>query len=189
MIVTIGFTYHFQHLEFKGGKVGNGGFYFSGQGVVECATLVQIPGNLVQVATDFPILRYMRRYSGEHFFAIGGHSDDGGNLAVKDGLPNILRLAHGDGGTLVLKDSALVFGQMSLDYTFPLGWVIGLVRHGGSTPFAVAICPLINRRKLGCKSELFLKNRKIFLEGNFSTALMGCPAKSHDFAGRGRATE
>ena len=31
---AIGFTYHFQHLEFEGGKVGNGGSHLAGQGVV-----------------------------------------------------------------------------------------------------------------------------------------------------------
>lgn len=54
MIVAIGFTYHFQHLEFEGGKVGNSGSHLTGQGVVGCAVFVEIPGDLVQVAADFP---------------------------------------------------------------------------------------------------------------------------------------
>ena len=46
-----------------------------------------------------------------------------------------LGLGHGEGGAFVLKGSALVLGQTGLDNTFPLGGVVGFVRHGGSTPF------------------------------------------------------
>ncbi len=63
MIVAIGSTYHFQNLEFEGGKVG---------------------------------------YGGEHFLAVGGHPDHGGNPAVKNGLRNILGLAHGEDSAFVL---------------------------------------------------------------------------------------
>ena len=52
---------------------------------------------------------------------MGSHPDNRGNLAVKDGLPDILGLAHGEGGAFVLKGSALVLGQTGLDNTFPLG--------------------------------------------------------------------
>ncbi len=135
MIVAIGFTYHFQHLEFEGGKVGNSGSHLTGQGVVGCAVFVEIPGDLVQVAADFPVLRHKGRYGGEHFFAVGSHPDNRRNPAVKNGLPDILGLAHGEGGAFVLKGSALVLGQTGLDNTFPLGGVVGFVWHGGSTPF------------------------------------------------------
>ena len=66
---------------------------------------------------------------------MGGHPDNKGNPAVKNGLPDILGLAHGEGGAFILKGSALVLGQTGLDNTFPLGGVVGPVWHGGSTPF------------------------------------------------------
>ena len=69
------------------------------------------------------------------FLAVGSHPDNRGNPAVKNGLPDILGLAHGEGGAFVLKGSALVLGKPGLDNTFPLGGVAGLVWHGGSTPF------------------------------------------------------
>ena len=56
------------------------------------------PGDLVQVAADFPVLRHKGRYGGEHFFAVGSHPDNRRNPAVKNGLPDILGLAHGAGG-------------------------------------------------------------------------------------------
>jgi hypothetical protein len=37
-------------------------------------------------------------------------------------------------------------------------------------PFGCAWCPLTNRRKTGCKAELFLKNPKNYFEGFFSGA-------------------
>ena len=98
---------------------------------------------------------------------MGCYPDNGGNPAVKDGLPDIFGLAHGEGGAFILKGSALVLGKSCFDNTFPLGGVVGLAWHGGSTPFIAAVCPLTNRRKTGCKSELFLKNPKKYLRGIF----------------------
>ena len=96
--------------------------HLTGQGVVGCAVFVEIPGDLVQVAADFPVLRHKGRYGGEHFFAVGSHPDNRRNPAVKNGLPDILGLAHGEGGAFVLKGSALVLGQTGLDNTcFRLG--------------------------------------------------------------------
>src|SRR5699024_11241409 len=40
----------------EGGKVGYGGAYFAGQRIVGCAVLIQIPGNLVEVAADPAVL-------------------------------------------------------------------------------------------------------------------------------------
>ncbi len=66
---------------------------------------------------------------------MGGHSDNRGYLAVKNSLPDIFRLAHGEGGAFVLKGFSLVLGQPGFHNTFPLGRVVGLGFHGGVNSF------------------------------------------------------
>ena len=59
-------------------------------------------------------------------------------------------------------------GHACLDYPAAVRRVISFSH--GKTSFGCAWCPLTNRRKTGCKAELFLKNPKNYFEGFFSGA-------------------
>ena len=60
-------TYFLEDFILECGKVGYGGAYLAGQRVIGYAVLVQIPGNLVEVAADFAVLGCEFPDSGKQF--------------------------------------------------------------------------------------------------------------------------
>ena len=61
---------------------------------------------------------------------------------------------------------AYLFSRGSIGNSAAMFLMIGLMLPS----FGCAWCPLPNRRKTGCKAELFLKNPKNYFEGFFSGA-------------------
>ena len=60
-------TYFLEDFILEGGKVGYGGAYLAGKGVVGRAVLVQIPGNLIEIAADPAVLGCQLPDSGKKF--------------------------------------------------------------------------------------------------------------------------
>ena len=60
-------TYFLEDFILEGGKVGYGGAYLAGQRMVGYAVLVQIPGNLIEAATDPAVLGCQLPDSGKKF--------------------------------------------------------------------------------------------------------------------------
>ena len=79
------------------------------------------------------------------------------------GLPDKLGLAHVAGRKPFRKLGIFFLGHVCLDYPAAVRRVISFSH--GKTSFGCAWCPLTNRRKTGCKAELFLKNPKNYFEG------------------------
>jgi len=91
--VANGFTYLSQDLKLQGGKVGNGGADFNGQGVVGCAVFIEGAGDLVEVAAYFPVFGGQLPDGGKQLVVDRGDGDDGANGRPFDGLPDKLGLA------------------------------------------------------------------------------------------------
>ena len=49
-------TYFLQDFKLQGGKLGGGGSYLLGEGVIGRAVFVQTAGDLIQIAADLPVL-------------------------------------------------------------------------------------------------------------------------------------
>ena len=60
-------TYFLEDFILEDGKVGYGGAYLAGKGVVGYAVFVQIPGNLIEVAADPAVLGCQLPDSGKKF--------------------------------------------------------------------------------------------------------------------------
>ena len=60
-------TYFLEDFILEGGKVGYGGAYLAGQRVIGYAVLVQIPGNLIEIAADPAVLGGQLSNSGKQF--------------------------------------------------------------------------------------------------------------------------
>ena len=74
-----------------------------------------------------------------------------------------LGLAHVVSRKPFRKLGVFFLGHACLDYPAAVRRVISFSH--GKTSFGCAWCPLTNRRKTGCKAELFLKNPKNYFEG------------------------
>ena len=77
----------------RAAKVGYGGAYLAGQRIVGCAVLVQIPGNLVEVAADPAVLGCELPDSGKQFVIDRRHMDNGAYGGAPYRLPEKFRLA------------------------------------------------------------------------------------------------
>ena len=80
-------TYFLEDFILEGGKVGYGGAYLAGQRVIGYAVLVQIPGNLVEVAADPAVLGCELPDSGEQFVIDRRHMEYGAYGGAPDRLP------------------------------------------------------------------------------------------------------
>ena len=60
-------TYFLEDFILEGGKVGYGSAHLAGQRIVRCAVLVQIPGNLIEIAADPVVLGGQLSNSGKQF--------------------------------------------------------------------------------------------------------------------------
>ncbi len=98
----------------------------------------------------------------------GGNGYDGAYGCPGYGLPDKLGLAHVVSRKPFRKLGVFFLGHACLDYPAAVRRVISFSH--GKTSFGCAWCPLTNRRKTGCKAELFLKNPKNYFEGFFSGA-------------------
>ncbi len=103
-----------------GGKVGYGGAYLAGQRIVGCAVLVQIPGNLVEVAADPAVLGGQLPDSGEQFVIDRRHMDNGAYGGAPYRLPEKFGLADTIGRKPRSEVGVFIFGQPG--FTTRLRW-------------------------------------------------------------------
>ena len=69
-------TYFLEDFILEDGKVGYGGAYLAGKGVVGYAVFVQIPGNLIEVAADPAVLGCQLPDSGKQLVIDRRHMDN-----------------------------------------------------------------------------------------------------------------
>ena len=122
-------TYFLEDFILEGGKVGYGGAYLAGQRVVGCAVLVQIPGNLVEVAADPAVLGGQLPDSGEQFIIDRRHMDNGAYGGAPYRLPEKFGLADTIGRKPRCEVGVFIFGQPGFHNAAAVGCVVFL-SHG-----------------------------------------------------------
>ena len=154
MNVANSFTHFLQDFKLQGGKVGNGGSDFAGQGVVWYVVFVQIPGNLIEVAADPAIFGGQLPNGGKQFIIDRGHGDNGANGRPFDSLPDKLGLADvvmlqppGEVGVFFL-------GHAGLDYMAAVGRVVSLGYGYQLLSVGVVVLSLIGEKQ-GVKRNCF----------------------------------
>ncbi len=119
-----GFTYLSKHLELEGSEIGQRRPNLCGKSVVRCSVLVQIAGNLIEVAADLPILPGQPAHGGKQLVIDGGHGDDGLDRRAGDGLPDKFGLAHAIGGQALHEVGVFFLGHTGLDDAGAVGRVV-----------------------------------------------------------------
>ncbi len=97
---------------------------FGGKGIVWRSVLVQIAGNLFEVAAALPVLPGQPADSGKQLVIDGEHGDDGLDGRVGDGLPDKLGLAHAVGGQALHEVGVFFLGHTGLDDAGAVGRVV-----------------------------------------------------------------
>ena len=121
-------TYFLEDFILEGGKVGYGGAYLAGKGVVGYAVFVQIPGNLIEVAADPAVFGGQLPDSGKQFIIDRGNGNNGAYGCPCNGLPDKFGLAHTIRGKPGGKVGVFFIGQPGLDYPAAVGHVISFHR-------------------------------------------------------------
>jgi len=119
-------TYFLEDFILEGGKVGYGGAYLAGEGVVRCAVLVQIPGYLVEVAADPAVLGGQLPDSGEQFIIDRRHMDNGAYGGAPYRLPEKFGLADTIGRKPRCEVGVFIFGQPGFHNAAAVGRVVSL---------------------------------------------------------------
>ena len=117
-------TYFLEDFILEGGKVGYGGAYLAGQRVIGYAVLVQIPGNLVEVAANLAILGGQLSNSGEQFIIDRRYMDNGAYGRAPYRLPEKFRLADTIGRKPRCEVGVFIFGQPGFHNAAAVGCVV-----------------------------------------------------------------
>ena len=122
-------TYFPQDFILEGGKVGYGGAYLAGQRIVGCAVLVQIPGNLIEVAANPAVLGCQLPDSGEQLVIDRRHMDNRAYGRPSYRLPEKFGLADTIRGKPRCEVGVFIFGQPGFHNVAAVGRVVFL-SHG-----------------------------------------------------------
>ena len=129
MNVANGFTYLPKYLELEGGEVRQRRPNLGREGIVRRSVLVEIPGNLIEVAADLPVFPGQPAHGGKQFVIDGGHGDDGFDGCTTDGLPDKFRLIHAVGGQMIHEVGVFFLGHTGFYDTAAVGGVV-VLGHG-----------------------------------------------------------
>ena len=122
-------TYFLEDFILEDGKVGYGGAYLAGKGVVGYAVFVQIPGNLIEVAADFAVLGCEFPDSGKQLVIDRRHMDNGAYGGAPYRLPEKFGLADTIGRKPRCEVGVFFFGQPGFHNAAAVGCVVFL-SHG-----------------------------------------------------------
>src|SRR5699024_9152675 len=122
-------TYFLEDFILEDGKVGYGGAYLAGKGVVGYAVFVQIPGNLIEVAADPAVLGCQLPDSGKQLVIDRRHMDNRAYGRPPYRLPEKFGLADTIGRKPRCEVGILIFGQPGFHNAAAVGRVVFL-SHG-----------------------------------------------------------
>ena len=138
-------TYFPQDFILEGGKVGYGGAYLAGQRVIGYAVLVQIPGNLVEVAANLAILGGSSFPTAESSSSLTADTWITGRIVAPPyRLPEKFGLADTIGRKPRCEVGVFFFGQPSFHNAAAVGCVVSL------SAWAVNLLSLITKNRLVC---------------------------------------
>ena len=119
-------TYFLEDFILEDGKVGYGGAYLAGKGVVGYAVFVQIPGNLIEVAADPAVLGCQLPDSGKQLVIDRRHMDNRAYGRPPYRLPEKFGLADTIGRKPRCEVGILIFGQPGFHNAAAVGRVVFL---------------------------------------------------------------